>query len=188
MRLFYILFLIILCALCQSCVIDNDSKEKRGSGNDRGQRERPSQSDENGTDIAVPVEAENQSITLIFEMNSDNTVLTVKSETPNEKLFVSSSIEGTIFTKTENHIGIKSADLGDGLSLNFDLGQDSLVQRGDGQSVKSGDQIAETKDVVKFYIENQGQKVPFCVNKNNVINHAPEYVTLKISEPETPCE
>lgn len=182
MKFFYTFFLLVLCALCQSCWIDKNAK----NGGDRGQREQPAQS--GGTNINLPIEAENESISLIFEMNSDNTVLTVRSETPNERLFVSSKTAGTIFKKQEGHVGIMSADLGDGLTLNFNLNPESLIQQEDGQSVKSGDRIAETRNAVKFYIENYGQKVPFCVNKHNVINRAPEYVTLKISEPETPCK
>ena len=184
--MFYTLSLIVLCALCQSCVID-DSKKNKGSADDRGQRQLPAQSGD-GTAITLPIEAENKSISLIFEMNADNTVLTVKSETPNEKLFVSSSLTGTIFTNEDKHVGVMSDDLGNGVSLNFDLGQSSFIQQGEGQSIQSGDRIAETRDVVRFYIENQGQKVPFCVNRNNIVNRAPEYVTLKVSEPEKPCQ
>lgn len=185
MKFFYTFFLLVLCALCQSCWIDESSK--KGQEN-RGKRELPTQNDGNDTGIDLPIATESESIALIFEMNSDNTVLTVRTEDPNGRLFVSSKTTGTIFTKQEGHVGITSADLGDGLTLNFDLSPGSFIQKEDGQSVQPGDPIAETKNVVRFYIEDYGQKAPFCVNKNNITNRAPEYVTLKILEPETPCQ
>ena len=179
------LALFFLFTMCQSCIVrDQDSKDRRQRG--QSQRKAPHLTDQGAgkTKITVPIETETEKVNLIFELNEEHTVLSITSETPNEKMFILSSTVGTTFQKNEEHIGIYSAELGEDLSLNFNLGQDSLIHQPKDQSVAEGERIAETKETVQFYIEDKGRKIPFCID---IVNHAEKYVNLSVRGSKKSC-
>ena len=178
------LALFFLFAMCQSCIVrDEDSKERRQRGQAYGKAPLTDQG-AGKTKITVPIETETELVNLIFELNEEHTVLSITSETPHEKMFILSSAAGTTFQKREGHIGIYSTELGEDLSLNFNLGQDSLIHQSKGQSIAEGERIAETKETVQFYIEDKGRKIPFCID---IVNHAEKYVNLSVRGSKKSC-
>ena len=160
--------------LCQSCVF-GDGSDKNQSSNNRGTRQSPS----DRRIVSLPIETENEKIHLKFELNEDRTVLHISSEVPNEKIFIFSSSSGEIFTRGNNHIGIKSYEFDNEFTLNFELGQNSAIYQSLNKSIEKEDIIAETTDAVSFYMEENGRKIRFCLN--NVTNEAEDHVNLTVS-------
>ena len=179
------LALFFLFTLCQSCIFKSEDPKNRRQ-REHSNWKAPHLSDQDGgeTKITVPIETENEKVNLIFELNEEHTVLSITSEVPYEKMFILSSTSGTAFKKNEDHIGIYSTDLGGDLSLNFNLGQKSLIHQSEGQSITEGEYIAETTETVQFYIEDRGRKIPFCID---VVNQARKYVNLSVQGSKKSC-
>lgn len=164
-----------MCGACwETGKPDNNGRRGQADAN------RPRKGAANATGVGLSIDAENEKAILEFQMSEDNTVLSIKSKQPGEKLFVLSSFAGTVFKKTDSHIGLRSSE--DDLRLNFDLGQNSRIYQPYGQTIAKGVQMAETTGTIRFYMEENGKKVPFCLN---VDNEAPEYVDLKIFKSKT---
>ena len=181
-RLLFLTALLCLGALCPSCILWGGDEEtapedrgRRGASPERGSRTPP------GEDEALPGETDDRT-TVVFEMNADETVLTIRSE---RALRVSSDLYGALVRDGEGRFGILSEDLGEGLIMSFDLGADSVIEQGEGRDISAGEPVGEGTNEMKMYFEQDGEKISFCVGRDNIVNKRPDL--LELVPPDIDC-
>ena len=181
-RFLFLTALLCLSALCPSCIlwggddeISPEDRDRRRASPERGRRSPPGEGEE------LPEETDDRTA-VVFEMNADGTVATIRSE---GAMFVSSDLYGSIVRDGEGRFGILSEDLGEGLTLNFDLGAGSIIEEGEGRDISAGEPVGEGTNEMQMYFEQDGEKISFCVGRDNIVNKRPDL--LELVPPDLDC-